>query len=768
MENKMNDSNKAGTFYLMPKLVMAFMLVALTTLLVGVLGVYYTNRMGDKGEIVGSELAPLGDAAMEIKLKATRAHLIFEEILAGDVSEDINEVWSLLDESMWYCDAIMKGGEKETILVKPTTDKKIIEKTKGVKKTLQSFKQSAQNRYSRRQKSVATGSRSDQEYDAIYEIVQDELTHIIDQYRVLGEKNIIYHAGQIKYLIANAHLFLEEHLSGDTSIDYEDIEKNLADGRKNIDAIGATIGAETIKNLIAAFDAFVKETRHRHETTKLNVRAGGKYDEDFDNIYESFVTEVNIVEKMINDKIRDGVTSLSTANQNANSWMIVFTILGFVFAIVLGWFFAKALTNALTKVVDFAKKISEGDLTAQVEIESRDEIGEMADALNIAVQNFKAIVFDLASTTQQLSGASGGLSSVSSELDTSSQDLRSQTESVAAASEEISASVDTVATAAQQASASISEVARMTEEMTYTFTDVAKSGKKTADNTKTMAESSKDMTAQIDNVASAIEEMTASLNEVAKNSAQANRVSQKADQRTKEINTRMEALVASSKQIGKVINVIKDIADQTNMLALNATIEAAGAGDAGKGFAVVAGEVKELAKQSADATDVISVQIEEIQSATDEAVHAIEDINNIISEIASINEMIAASVEEQTATASEISKSVAAAARTVKTVSDNANESAGLVETIARSIEETSKTATIITDNMEELQNGIRDVARSINEASKGVNDITSNIQQISAVTHRTAKGASETRSSSEKLSEIAAALKGLISRFKL
>ncbi|MCP4031850.1 MAG: hypothetical protein GY734_11495, partial [Herbaspirillum sp.] len=185
---------------------------------------------------------------------------------------------------------------------------------------------------------------------------------------------------------------------------------------------------------------------------------------------------------------------------------------------------------------------------------------------------------------------------------------------------------------------------------------------KTDGNVKQVAKSGGDMRAQIDSVASSVEEMTASLNEVAKNTAKGSRISQNASRRTEQVNVRMDALVTASNQIGKVIGVIKDIADQTNMLALNATIEAAGAGDAGKGFAVVAGEVKELAKQSADATGEISAQIEEIQKSVSDAVQAIEDINKVISETASINEMIAASVEEQTATANEISKSVAGSA----------------------------------------------------------------------------------------------------------
>ena len=127
--------------------------------------------------------------------------------------------------------------------------------------------------------------------------------------------------------------------------------------------------------------------------------------------------------------------------------------------------------------------------------------------------------------------------------------------------------------------------------------------------------------------------MSSSLNEVSKNCQKESQIAANANNQAKSTRDLMERLGVSSKEIGKVIEVINDIADQTNLLALNATIEAASAGEAGKGFAVVANEVKELAKQTAQATDQIGRQIEEMQNNTGNAVAAIEDITKIIEEI---------------------------------------------------------------------------------------------------------------------------------------
>jgi methyl-accepting chemotaxis protein len=172
----------------------------------------------------------------------------------------------------------------------------------------------------------------------------------------------------------------------------------------------------------------------------------------------------------------------------------------------------------------------------------------------------------------------------------------------------------------------------------------------------------------------------------------------------------MKKLGESSQEIGNVIKVITSIAQQTNLLALNATIEAARAGEAGKGFAVVANEVKELAKQTAKATEEISQKIEAIQGVTKGAVTAIEEISTIINQINDISNSIAAAVEEQTATTNEI--------------------------------------------------------GRSVNEAAQGVNDIAKNIGGVATAARNTTQGAIDTKTASVELSKMAARLQVAVAKF--
>ncbi len=196
----------------------------------------------------------------------------------------------------------------------------------------------------------------------------------------------------------------------------------------------------------------------------------------------------------------------------------------------------------------------------------------------------------------------------------------------------------------------------------------AETGAHEAQNVSVSAE---EVNNSVQTVASATEEMSASIQEIAKNAIQAATITEKAEQKAGDSKNIVDALGKSAKEIGNVVEVIKNIASQTNLLALNATIEAASAGEAGKGFAVVANEVKELAKQSASATEDIRSRIEEIQSNTTEAVKAIEEISEIVLEISQINRTIASAVEEQSATTNEISRNIAEAAKGSGQISDN-------------------------------------------------------------------------------------------------
>ena len=250
------------------------------------------------------------------------------------------------------------------------------------------------------------------------------------------------------------------------------------------------------------------------------------------------------------------------------------------------------------------------------------------------------------------------------------------------------------------------------EELTAVSQQLSGNAEETAVQSKIVANASDDVSKRVGVVAASSEEMQTSIREISKAANESANVARNAVGAAESANTTVHRLGDSSVGIGKVIKVITSIAQQTNLLALNATIEAARAGEAGKGFAVVANEVKELAKETARATEDIGQKIEAIQHDTRSAVDAIAEIGNIIKEVNDISNNIAAAVEEQTVTTNEIS--------------------------------------------------------RNVSEAANGTANIASNIAGVATAAQDTTRGAADTQTAARTLSEMATELQTLLGRFRI
>jgi methyl-accepting chemotaxis protein len=217
----------------------------------------------------------------------------------------------------------------------------------------------------------------------------------------------------------------------------------------------------------------------------------------------------------------------------------------------------------------------------------------------------------------------------------------------------------------------------------------------------------------VQSVATGTEEMSASIKEIAKNAQDAAKVAATAVRTAETANATVTKLGESSAEIGKVIKVITSIAQQTNLLALNATIEAARAGEAGKGFAVVANEVKELAKETAKATEDIGQKIEAIQADTKSAISAIAEISGVINKINDYQNTIASAVEEQTATTNEISRSIAEAAKGSTEIAQNIIGVANAAKSTTSGANDTQQASAELSRMASELQSLVAAVGQA-------------------------------------------------------
>jgi methyl-accepting chemotaxis protein len=438
--------------------------------------------------------------------------------------------------------------------------------------------------------------------------------------------------------------------------EHDSYEKAKTDFLRIMQELQSPLVTEEGKELWAKGEQLSKD--YAAATDQVAVLRAGDHIKEATDLY--FSPQVAQLRSGLHDALTEQASFQEKAHEKAQEellavearmrgWVVGLGIVGLALGATVAVLLGRWFRGSVAQILGFVGELRQNNLAIpDLQVVSTDEIGQAFEALNTMKNSLREMIQAIAATAQNVASASDRLNTTSQQITANSEETSAQAKVVSDATAKVSQNLQTVATGA--------------------------------------------------------EEMGASIKEIAKNATEAARVATSAVKVAETTTATVSKLGESSNEIGQVIKVITSIAQQTNLLALNATIEAARAGEAGKGFAVVANEVKELAKETAKATEDISRKIEAIQTDTKAAVDAIASISGVINQINDISSTIATAVEEQNATTNEMSRNVSEAAQGSGEITNNISGVAQAAESTSHGAGDTQKAAQQLVETSNELR----------------------------------------------------------------